>query len=176
MTIEVNKVGTKDYYDEMLYVVSYYRDFINNPNKKIKKFTSFLATYGIISLILMGIATFLYLNERSVTYAIILGIFAFLLVFIILYSFMINNRIKEFMKDTSTKIINIEKDYVEFKKPELDFKMEKEKLAMILIGKNSICFLPKEATNLLISISTEYKDEVLKGLKENGYEYNGMKI
>ena len=170
MKIEVTKPGTKQFYDEMLFVLSNYKSFIKKPTKKPKQLTKYILSFLICFAILLVAFTWLYFQEYSLTDAIFMGIFLILILLYIAYDIRIFRVIKQYMSDTTTKVITIENDDIEFEKPGVNFKVRKDEIAVIIINKYSICFLPKDNNaGIIISISTEYREEVLKGLEENDY-------
>ena len=170
MVIKVDKPGSRDYYDEMLYIISYYKSFIKNPKKKPHKLTKVFLLLAVISILFAIIFIALYFNEKYYLDTFAAGVFSFITIFAFAYLFVFNKRINEFLKDTSPREVSIEKDSVSFKSENLDFKMKREEIALIVRGKESICFLPKEMNKMAISISREYEDKVNQALKENGYE------
>ena len=72
----------------------------------------------------------------------------------------------------SNKTLNMYvNDAIGFKSNTLEFKMPKDGLGQIIVGKYSICILPQNDINLAIAISKDYEEQVMQGLDENGYSH-----
>lgn len=170
MRIEVKERGTKEFYDEMLYVITYCKKFIKKPGKKAWQYTKYLYLLMIISVAMCGafIATYLFDGEW---YSLVMtGAFLLMLLFILILLITVKKRIKMYMDDKSDKIIDITNEYISFSNETMNLKMNKDDIGVIVINKHSICILPKELNKYAISISNDYLDDFLKGAKEEGYE------
>ena len=164
MKIEVKERGSKNYYDEFLYIISNYRKFRKNPNKKVHRLTINLLVYDILLLFSIIILLLFYVVDKDHLFIFLIGMLSLLFIFMLLYLIMINIRIKQFMSSTETKIININNVGVEYADNEKNIRIKWEEVAFIIINKHTICFLPKARTNILISLTTKYRKEVIKGL------------
>ena len=170
MKIEVKKRGSKEFYDEMLYVITYYKKFIKNPRKKAWRYTNYLSLFLIISLSMCGAFVAMYMMDKEWYSLVMVGAFLLMFFFIIVFLVTVKKRIKMYMDDKSDKIIDITKECINYGSDTMNLKMNKEEIAAIVINKYSICVLPKELNKYAISISKDYLDEFLKGAKEEGDE------
>ncbi len=166
MKIEVKERGSKSYYDEFLFVVNKYRSLLKKPNVKVSKLTVFLKQY--LLLILLSIIIFIasYIFTYDILFILFTGMLSILFIFSIYYLILINKRINYLMNETGSKIININKDYVEYSDEDKSYKVKWENIKYVIINKYSICFMPYLKSEILISISTDYKDKILNAIKK----------
>lgn len=169
MKIEVKERGSRAFYDEFLYVASNYKKIKKNPEKRVYRLTYSLISYEFILLLCIGLITSFYLKENDILFMFLIGMLSLLFVFVLMYAIMINKRIKAFMNDKGNKIVDINETGVEFLDDEKNIKIMWDNIDCIVVNKYSICFLPKDATNILISVNTDYKDDVEQGIDECGY-------
>lgn len=171
MKIEVNKRGSREYYDEFLYIASRYRKYQQNPKIKTHRMTRFLIFYLCMAVFAGGINLLFYFKTGDSLHLMVAGMLGLLLVLYIRYYVSVEKRIKAFMDDTGSKTIELNDEYVGYKDDSKDIRISWNDLSSILIGRYSICFIPKNQTDILISISRDYEDGIRKGLQETGKEY-----
>ena len=170
MRFEVKERGSKEFYDEMLYVITYYKKFIKNPKRKAWQYTKYLILYMIISAAMCAGFAALYVFDREWYSLVFVGMFLLILIFTMILFVNVQKRIKMFMNDKSDKVIEITDEAISYSSDTLNLKMNKADIAVIVINKNSICVLPKVMTTYALSISNDYLDEFLQGAKESGYD------
>ena len=114
MEIRISNDNSRNYYDEVLGVMSNYKKLIENPNQKIQGLTRQATILTGISIAFLAIFSILYLNDASnMLYMIVVMIFAAAVALGIIYYLLINRRIKSIRNDASDKRLIIEDDYVE---------------------------------------------------------------
>ena len=170
MKFEVKERGSKEFYDEMLYVITYYKKFIKNPKRKAWQYTKYLVLYMIISAVMCAGFAGWYVFDREWVSLVFVGMFLLILIFTIMLFVNVKKRIKMYLNDTGDKVIEITDEAISYSSDSLNLKMNKEDIAIIVINKYSICILPKVMTTYALSISNDYLDEFLNGAKENGYD------
>ena len=170
MKIEVKERGSKEFYDEMLYVITYCKKFLKNPRKKAWKYSSYLYLMMAVSIVMLGVFIAMYLFEKEWYSLVMLGAFTLMLFILLFQLIAIKKRIKMFMDDGSDKTVEITSEYIDFSSDTMNLKMKKEEISVILINKYSTCILPKELNKYSISISNDYLNQFLEGAKEKGYE------
>ena len=170
MKIEVKERGSKEFYDEMLYVITYCKKFLKNPRKKAWKYSSYLYLMMAVSIAMFGAFIAMYLWEKEWYSLVMIGVFLLLFFFILILLITVKKRIKMFMDDGSDKTVEITSEYIDFSSDTMNLKMKKEEISVILINKYSTCILPKELNQYSISISNDYLNQFLEGAKEEGYE------
>ena len=168
MKIEVNERGSKNYYDEFFFIASYYRKFKKNPHKKAFKMTTFLIMYEIFIILFIAGTIGIYIMEPDAFHMCMVFTFVLCFIFCGAYLFLSNKRINEFMNSTGKKIVEINEDGIEYSDDEKNLKLKWDKIEYILVNKYSICFIPNSTTNILISLSTDYKEQAIKGIEDAG--------
>lgn len=166
MKFSIKERGSRDYYNEFLYIVFNYKMFLKNPYKKAHKLTNMLLYYGIMLLLFIGLFIYFYIDESSNFYLIFIGFFSFVFlldVFILISGI---KRINNYVNDKDTKHISIEKDYIEYKDNSKSFKVKFKDIKYVIMNKYSICFLPSSLNNAIISITIEYKNDIINVLKK----------
>ena len=166
MKIEIKDRGQKEYYDEFLYVSTNMSRIKNNPYMKVGSATKIALIYSIISFICGILFSLIYYFNRSTLYLIVLILFGILFIFSLFYIFLINKTIKGYLNSEGIIDFIINEDGIEISKDDYKVNEKWDDIELIVINKYSICFIPKYPSKLLISISNDYKKDVVKGLKE----------
>ena len=162
MEIEINKIESDAYYNEVLAIVSNYKKLVKNPRQKIKGVNRQAITLTVISVAFLVVFSFLYLQNRSNTlYLIVVAIFAIAFVLGIIYNVLIRRRISKLKNRGSDRKLVIEDDYVELTFGNEKSRLEMSEIQYVLINKYSISFIPNKANSTLIAIGISYREDVL---------------
>ncbi|WP_292885556.1 hypothetical protein [Methanobrevibacter sp. UBA212] len=162
MEIEMNKIESDAYYNEVLAIVSNYKNLVENPRQKIKGLNRQAITLTVISVAFLVVFSVLYLQNRSNTlYLIVVAIFAVAFVLGIIYNVLIRRRISKFRNKGSDRKLVIEDDYVELTVGNEKSRLEMSEIQYVLINKYSISFIPNKTNSTLIAIGISYKSDVL---------------
>lgn len=167
MEIRINDSGSKDYYGEVLAVMSNYGKLVKNPRQKIRGLHKQAMMLTGIALVFLLVFSILYAMDMSYTlYFYIIIIFAVALVLGIIYNILINRRISQLKNPGADKRLVIENDHVE-----LSIDSEKTRLLMseiqyILINNYSISFLPQNINSKMIAVNVAHKNEILNSINE----------
>ena len=162
MEIEMNKVESDAYYNEVLAIISNYKNLVENPRQKIKGLNRQAITLTVISVAFLVVFSVLYLQNRSNTlYLIVVAIFAVAFVLGIIYNILIRRRISKFRNKGSDRKLVIEDDYVELTVGNEKSRLEMSEIQYVLINKYSISFIPNKANSTLIAIGIRYREDVL---------------
>ena len=171
MKIEIKERGKDSFYDEFLSVLSNYKKFIKNPNKKVHQMSKDALLMCGISLLMLIITTILFIGSASnELYRYISYFFSFLVVFSGLYFFIIKKRIKELKNINGTIVLDFNSDNIEYETSNNKYQVKWSAIKRIIIGKYSISFLPSDINTPVISVSRDYEDEVMKAIKECGHD------
>ena len=65
MRLEVKERGSKEYYNEFLYVVSRHKKFKKNPRRKSYQFTKYLVFYNIFTFFVLLLNFYFYLDTKK---------------------------------------------------------------------------------------------------------------
>ena len=162
MEIEMNKIESDAYYNEVLAIVSNYKKLVDNPRQKIKGLNRQAITLTVISVAFLVVFSVLYLQNRSNTlYLIVVAIFAVAFVLGIIYNVLIRRRISKFRNNVSHRKLVIEEDYVELTVGNEKSRLGMSEIQYVLINKYSISFIPNKANSTLIAIGIRYRGDVL---------------
>lgn len=162
MEIEMNKIESDAYYNEVLAIISNYKNLVENPRQKIKGLNRQAITLTVISVAFLVVFSVLYLQNRSNTlYLIVVAIFAVAFVLGIIYNVLIRRRISKFKNKGSNRKLVIEDDYVELTVGNEKSRLEMSEIQYVLINKYSISFIPNKANSTLIAIGIRYREDVL---------------
>ena len=162
MEIEMNKIESDAYYNEVLAIISNYKNLVENPRQKIKGLNRQAITLTVISVAFLVVFSVLYLQNRSNTlYLIVVAIFAVAFVLGIIYNILIRRRISKFRNKGSDRKLVIEDDYVELTVGNEKSRLEMSEIQYVLINKYSISFIPNKANSTLIAIGIRYRGDVL---------------
>ncbi|WP_458454081.1 hypothetical protein [Methanobrevibacter sp.] len=167
MEIGIDKIGSKEYYGEVLSVMSNYAKLVKNPNQKIRPLTTQAIILTVISLVFLVIFTILYINEQSYAlYFYVVLIFAVAFILGIIYYILINRRISKLKNIGGDRKLIIEDDFVEMNVGDEKTRLEISQIKYVIINKYSISFLPQNNSLKLIAVSVDYKEEILKAIKD----------
>lgn len=167
MEIGIDKIGSKEYYGEVLSVMSNYAKLVKNPNQKIRPLTAQAIILTVISLVFLVIFTILYIQDQSYAlYFYVVLIFAVAFILGIIYYILINRRISKLKSIGGDRKLIIEDDFVEMNVGDEKTRLEISQIKYVIINKYSISFLPQNNSLKLIAVSVDYKEEILKAIKD----------
>lgn len=167
MEIKIDKIGSKNYYAEVLSVMSNYKKLADNPRQKIRGITSQAIILTAVSFVFLAVFTALYLQDMSNSlYFYVVVIFAAAFVLGIVYYLMINRRISQLKDVDLDKKLIIESDYVEMVIGDEKTRLEMSEIQYVIINRYSISFLPKNADSKMIAIDRNYRDLVVKEIAD----------
>ena len=166
MKIDVKDRGKKEYYEEVLYIATKYNSIRKNPKKKVYRIIPYLICYDLFLILSIILITVFYLDTYDRLYIFLLGALFVFLFLSILLMISFKKRIDIFMNIDGVKSIIIDEEEVSYEDKEKRFNVKWDDIESVIIHKYSISFIPKSSSVALISISTDYKKEVLKALKK----------
>lgn len=177
MEIKIDKNSSKNYYAEVLSVMSNYSKLIKNPNQKLRLLTTQAIMLTAISLVFLVVFAVLYLRDQSYTlYLYVVAIFAVALILGVVYNILINNRISKLKNNYNDKKLVIEDDFVEMTIGDERSRLEISEIQYVIINRYSIAFLPRNNTSKLIAVSVDYKDDVLNAIGNKGIVVNNSDL
>ena len=172
MKIDIDNPGTKDYYDEFLFIVNNLKKICSNLNTKVYKLSYVAYRYLAISFIIFLIFLFWYLRSNKVLHLFITILFLFLIILSIIYLFLIKKRINKLLNSFSKTEFAIENECVFVESNEQKYKLKFDEIKGIIMGNYTLSFIPKDMKKQFITTRIEYKDEIIKALKK----YNKDKL
>ena len=167
MEIRINDSGSKDYYGEVLAVMSNYGKLVKNPRQKIRGLHKQAMMLTGIALVFLLVFSILYAMDMSYTlYFYIIIIFSVALVLGIIYNILINRRISQLNNAGGDKRLVIEKDYVEMNIDGEKIRLLISEIQYILINNYSIAFLPQNISSKMIAVDVAHKNEIINSINE----------
>lgn len=167
MEIRINDSGSKDYYGEVLAVMSNYGKLVKNPRQKIRGLHKQAMMLTGIALVFLVVFSILYAMDRSyILYFYIVVIFAVALVLGIIYNILINRRISQLKNPGADKRLVIENDHVELSIDSEKTRLLISEIQYILINNYSISFLPQNINSKMIAVNVAHKNEILNSINE----------
>lgn len=167
MEIRINDSGSKDYYGEVLAVMSNYGKLVKNPRQKIRGLHKQAMMLTGIALVFLLVFSILYAMDMSYTlYFYIIIIFAVALVLGIIYNILINRRISQLKNPGADKRLVIENDHVELSIDSEKTRLLISEIQYILINNYSISFLPQNINSKMIAVDVAHKNEILNSINE----------
>ena len=168
MRIEIIDNDKKEYYDEVLYICSHYKKYLNNPTRKAKGEAQNTIVWTIITTVILIIFLIMYFTTKSMNNLYIAGLYMLVLAYAIYYLSVINKRINLMMNSDLKKSVEINDQYVEYEDGKQSLKISWDEITHVMIQKYSICFIPKNPTSLFVTVSRLYEDQVVKAVQEAG--------
>lgn len=167
MEIRINDSGSKDYYGEVLAVMSNYGKLVKNPRQKIRGLHKQAMMLTGIALVFLLVFSILYAMDMSYTqYFYIIIIFAVALVLGIIYNILINRRISQLKNPGADKRLVIENDHVEMSIDSEKTRLLMSEIQYILINNYSIAFLPQNINSKMIAVDVAHKNEIINSINE----------
>ena len=166
MRLEVKERGSKEYYDEFLYVVSRHKKFKKNPRRKAYQFTKYLVFYNIFTFFVLLLNFYFYIDTKKTIFIFMTGALTLALMIQIVYLFVCRKRIKLLLKTKGVRIVEFNEDGIEYIDDDKNIRVKWEDIKYIILNKYTICVLPKMIVNGFISINGKYKDEIVDTLEK----------
>lgn len=167
MEIRIGNVESKDYYGEVLAVMSNYGKLVKNPRQKIRGLHKQAMMLTGIALVFLVVFSILYAMDMSYKlYFYIVIIFAVALVLGIIYNILINRRISQLKNPGADKRLVIENDHVEMSIDGEKTRLLMSEIQYILINNYSIAFLPQNISSKMIAVDVAHKNEIINSINE----------
>lgn len=169
MRIEI-KEKDKVFFDECLYIQIYIKKILRNLNKKVwsasNVFFKGMLMYFLYTLLFIIIG----FNEKFNFLVIIFICISLVSFLIMVYNYyVVKKQINLYMNSGSSEsVFEIDEDGVRLNNSTGVVEVKWDSVKYILINKNTISFLPGDvlATNIIMFISTKYKDKVMDAIKK----------
>ena len=159
--------GSKDYYNEFVFVSTNYKKILNSPKMKVKNIVNQYILVLILSLVVLSFITYnIIIDNYSYFDVVILTIFSCIILLYGLMLLKIKNNIKLYLNSKGSTTIIIDEDGIKKSCDRDDILLKWCNVAYVIINKYSICFIPKELPSFLLGIPIEYKDKIVKGIEK----------
>lgn len=170
MKIEVKERGSREFYEEMVYISAKRTEIEKKRSVKLNVFSKYYRSYiflGIGGTLLM---LAFYLMFASYYFLILAGMMAFATILIFINYLNLKKYIDSMMTDAGTKIVEVEKDHVSYSDGNKTLTYKWEDILGVVPGNHSVTFLPKKMNEYAIAVESRYKGDILNVLKRNHLE------
>ncbi len=168
MVIEVKEKGSREFYEEVVNVISQYRYLIKNPERKLRSNLKGLRIYLIILVVMfilllaMGFAWgFDTLDIVTIVALGIVGIFG------CRYLISMKKLVNQMLDDKRTSTFTIDESGVELVKDGQTVKLAWENIAFVRMFKESMCFVASNVTSFVIALDRKHSAGVPEYIRDN---------
>ena len=166
MKVRITERGTKSYYDEFIYIAYFVKKFMKRPWSRTHRMTHYLITSIFVVILALFLELYFYKIYNDGFMLFVVGVLTLLLLYHIIYLFMVIKRIGFYKSDNKDVTFSLEKDGVLYESEDLNINLKWENIKYVIVGKYSIVFIPVSIKYAIISISVDYKNEFVEGLKK----------
>ena len=170
MKLEINELGSRDFYEEILYLSLNRRNILRNKNYKVHKVNDYYRMYIIYSILAALLMIVFYFMFKNGIFLMMAGMAIFLIVYELLSVNNFNKYIEAIMSQDKAKTIEINEDGVSYSDGERSLSLDWNAVHSVIKGKYSISFFPKNESDYMISLDKKYADEVIEALKANNMD------
>ena len=173
MKINFKGPGSKEYYDELLFIQTYYKGIIKRPKVRVlglsKHFKRCILLYGGYDLLLLLMLIFNWFSSDDSLFTIMLVCFFFILLFVLIICrnlFYVNRTINDYLSTKTDSSFSINEDGIRLSKTGVQtIDLSWDTIKGVYINKHTITFLPTSISYIMICIPIEYKDKIIKSIK-----------
>ena len=167
MEIKIKDTPRNEFYDEFLYITTNYKKIIKVPDTRVNLLTKSIRNQIIIIVVGLLFEILFYFITKDNIYLYLALILAVTLFIYVVYYFGIKKRIYVFRDSDHDNKVLIDKKGVTLKREEQDVSLSYDAINMIIINKYSIVVIPKDLSLVFLGIPSEYKNDLITGIKEN---------
>ena len=172
MTIEIKEKGTRQFYKEVVNVLTQYRQLLYKPQDKLRdNFARYIfLTAAMVILFLMNL------------YGGITGSFNATKILVILFSaaaavatavilFRMNKTVDGYMADDRPSVVTLDENGVEIEKAGSEaVRLTWDNVAFVRSFVESTCFFPKDLNGTVISVDNDYRKQIMEYIKSNNID------
>ena len=166
MKLEINDRGTKEYYDEFLYIANNKNKFRSNPYSKVGKASTSAFIYSGISLVLGLLFLVLYMLDKNNIYLYVIIFFGFIFLLSLLLIFLVFKRLNLLVNTKGVIVLEIDDKGIEISKDDIKYDVLWDEISNVIINKLTISFIPIDNSKAFITIDIKYKKEIVSVIKE----------
>ena len=167
MEIKIKDTPKNEFYDEFLYITTNYKKIIKVPDTRVNLLTKSIRNQIVLITIFLLLEVLFYFITKDNIYLYLALILAVTLFIYVVYYFGIKKRIYVFRDSDHDNKVVIDKKGVTLKRKDQDVSLGYDAINMIIINNYSIVVVPKDLSLVFLGIPSEYKDELIEGIKEN---------
>ena len=168
MKFVIKEAGSREFYDELLYVAAQRRNISKGKKLKQGTISGFYKKKLILGLFGMAFVAGSWLLFRDAVFVILLIMMALLTAIVLYYLKTVNKSVDSLMDTSGERTVEIDAEGVKFTDESKSLDYRWDDIMKIVIGEHSVSFLPVKENEFVIALEDRYKDEILSVLKENG--------
>jgi len=171
MKIELNEKGSRGFCEEVTYIRTNYVRVHNNPGRPAKTITNYMGIRIIGFFIVALVALYLAISTKDPIYMAITAAMAIAVVAVFLSYSGSRKKVYELMDDDAPKSLEMDEDSVTYTSGDKTLKYSWDDITCVTLNKRSIGFLPKKLKSEAFFVDAQYKDQVIRGLREAEHGY-----
>lgn len=171
MTIEVNEKGSKEFYKEVVNVLSQYAMFLSNPEADLPNAfgsnlrQALLMAAMFVVMLLIGLK-----NRFSTVVVICLVASGIAMILTAVYLSRLYKQLNIFLSDDRKSVVTLDKNGVELKKGDTEtVRIAWDGLAFVRAFKESVCFFAKDQTGVVIAVNGKYEKAIFDYLSNSDF-------
>ena len=170
MTIEIREKGTEAFYREVVSVTAQYQRLIKKPDLKYHDLFKSYRILGLCMAALFGLQFWLgFLDGFDALRIIAMTVVTVAAFVVFLYDRMMRKLVKGYLEDERPSTVIMDDDGIEINKCDAQaVRLAWDNIAFVRKFKESICFFAKDNSRIVLAVTTEYEQEIMKYLEDNG--------
>ena len=172
MTIEIKEKGTKQFYKEVVNVITQYRQLLYRPNDKLKdNFTRYI--FLIIAMVLLFLMN-LYggingtFNVMKILVMVFSAIAAVATAFVYLR---MKKMVDGYLADDRPSVVTIDESGIGIEKTGAQaVKLAWDNVAFVRSFIESTCFFSKDLSGIVLSVNNDHRKELMDYIRDNNIE------
>ena len=177
MTIEIKEKGTKQFYKEVVNIVTQYRQLLYAPGNKLKD------QFGHYIFMAAAMAAFFVLSlyggihgSFTVMTILIMAFSAMALVVTVIYLFRLKKMLDGYLADDRPSIVTLDENGVEIEKTGSQaVRLAWDNVAFVRVFNESTSFFSKDLSGIVLSVTNDHKKEILDYLKNSNLDIKVIK-
>ncbi|MBQ6438918.1 MAG: hypothetical protein IJJ06_02110 [Mogibacterium sp.] len=172
MTIEIKEKGTRQFYKEVVNVLTQYRQLLYRPEDKLKdNFTRYIfLTAAMVLICLMSIyggitGSF---NAMKILTAVFAGVASVATIAILLR---MKKMVDGYLEDDRPSVVTLDENGVEIEKTGAQaVRLAWDNVAFVRSFVESTCFFSKDLSGIVLSVTNDYRKEIMEYIKSNNID------
>lgn len=177
MTIEIKEKGTREFYKEVVNVISQYRQLLYRPEDKLKdnfKKSIFMTAAMIVIFLLSlygGIT-----GSFNVMKILAMAFAAFAAAATIVVLMRMYKMVDGYLADDRPSVVTIDENGIEIEKTGAQaVRLAWDNVAFVRSFAESTCFFSKDLSGIVLSVTNEHKKALLDYIKDNNIDVKVVK-
>lgn len=177
MTIEIKEKGTRSFYREVVNILTQYRQLLYAPGEKLRD--NFMRTIMLTLAMAAILVMFLYggITQGFSTSKVLAMVFSGLAtVTTLIYLFRLEKMVNGYLADDHPSVVTIDESGVGIEKVgSQNVRLAWENVAFVRSFKESTSFFSGDLSGIVLSVTNDYRKEILNYIKNNGIDVKVIK-